>query len=57
MLNEGQIVIGRGYLIASDFNVKVLEATINRIIKRCEDNDIETAYTNLSKYFRWEMDE
>jgi hypothetical protein len=57
MLNQGDMVIGRGYLIASDFNIRVLEATINRIIKRCEDDDIEKAYNNLSKYFRWEMDE
>jgi hypothetical protein len=56
MLNEEEITIGRGYLIARDFNIKRLETTINRIIGKCEDNDIEKSYNNLSKYFRWEMD-
>ncbi|MFE4201757.1 Imm8 family immunity protein [Aneurinibacillus aneurinilyticus] len=56
MLGQDNIIIGRGHFIARDFNIKSLEATINRIIKKCEDDDIERAYENLSKYFRWEMD-
>lgn len=57
ILDQGGIVVGRGYFIMNDFNIKVLESTIKRLIKKCEDSDSEKTYTNLSKYFRWEMDE
>ncbi|MFM9281440.1 Imm8 family immunity protein [Paenibacillus jiagnxiensis] len=57
MVGLGDIIIGHGHFITSDFNEMILEATLNRIINKCTDDDINKAYNNLSKYFRWEMDE
>ncbi|WP_311079290.1 Imm8 family immunity protein [Paenibacillus polymyxa] len=57
MADQGDIIIGHGHFIAKDFNENTLEATLNRIINKCADNDINKAYKNLSAYFHWEMDE
>lgn len=57
MAGQGDIIIGRGHLITSDFNENNLEKTLSYIINNCTDDDINKAYNNLSKYFRWEMDE
>ncbi|MEE4576592.1 Imm8 family immunity protein [Paenibacillus polymyxa] len=56
MTGQGDIIIGHGHFIARDFNENILEATLNRIINKCADNDINKAYKNLSTYFHWEMD-
>ncbi|MEC0232975.1 Imm8 family immunity protein [Paenibacillus kribbensis] len=57
MVGQGSIIIGRGHIITSDFNEKKLEETLSNIINKCSDDDINKANHNLSKYFRWEMDE
>ncbi|MEK4730872.1 Imm8 family immunity protein [Paenibacillus sp. SEL3] len=57
MVGQGSIIIGRGHIITSDFNEKKLEETLSHIINKCSDDDINKANHNLSKYFRWEMDE
>lgn len=57
MIGHGDIIIGRGHMITSDFNENKLEELLSRIINKCSDDDINKVYINLSKYFRWEMDE
>ncbi len=57
MTYEGDIIIGRGCIITGDFNEKKLEETVNRIVSKCSHTDITKANYNLSRYFRWEMDE
>ncbi|MFB5676357.1 Imm8 family immunity protein [Paenibacillus terreus] len=57
MADQGGIIIGRGHMITSDFNENKLEETLSRIVNKCADDDISKANNNLSKYFRWEMDE
>ncbi|MBP2246217.1 Imm8 family immunity protein [Paenibacillus xylanexedens] len=57
MVDHGDVIIGHGHMITSDFNENKLEKTLSRIINKCENDDINKAYNDLSKYFRWEMDE
>ncbi|MGP0576975.1 Imm8 family immunity protein [Paenibacillus peoriae] len=57
MTGQGDIIIGHGHFIARDFNENILEATLNRVINKCVDDDMNKVYKNLSAYFRWEMDE
>lgn len=57
VLENERIIVPKGYMITSDFNVKEIENEINKIIKKCESEDIERTYYNISKFLRWEEDE
>lgn len=57
MVCDGNVEIGRGYFIMTDFNETSIRATVERIIKKCQVDDFEKTNINLSKYFKWEMDE
>lgn len=57
MIQEDESEIGRGYLILTDYNEKVIRNAVESIVRKCNTNDYEKAYTSLSKYFRWEMDD
>ncbi|URJ50897.1 Imm8 family immunity protein [Paenibacillus polymyxa] len=50
MTGQGDIIIGHGHFIARDFNEIILEATLNRIINKCVDDDMNKAYKNLSAF-------
>ena len=56
VLVNGGVMIPRGYMITSDFNAKEIENKINNIIKKCEMENLDETYYNISKYFRWEED-
>lgn len=55
-LANGGLIIPRGYMVTSDFNVKEIENEINRIIKKCEMEDLDDTYNNISKFIRWSED-
>ncbi len=56
IVTERGIEIGRGYLIMNDFDVNIVEMTVKRLINLCKTNNSEQTITNLSKFFKWEMD-
>lgn len=56
VLMNGGIIVPRGYMITSDFNVNEVELQINKIIKKCEKQNLGDTYYNLSKFLRWEED-
>ena len=56
VLVNGGAMIPRGYIITCDFNVKEIENEINKIIKKCEVEDMDDTYHNISKFLRWEED-
>ncbi len=51
-----ELEVGRGYLIMNEYNLARIQETVDRIIKKCEVDDILESMKNLSRYFRWEMD-
>lgn len=57
MTADGQIIVGRGHIITSDFKQGMLQESLERIILKCSSDDINKSYDNLAKYFVWEMDE
>ena len=57
MIAEGDAKFGRGYLILTDFNEKVVKSRVENLLKNCQSDDATKAYYSLSRYFRWEMDE
>jgi len=56
IISKSRIEVGRGYLIMNDFDINLVETTVNRLIKISQNNDIDKLINNLSKFFRWEMD-
>ncbi|MED4023653.1 Imm8 family immunity protein [Priestia aryabhattai] len=50
------IEIGRGYLIMKDYDQNKVEQTVKRLVEMSREEDLEDALKNLSKYFRWDMD-
>lgn len=56
IINDGDVEIGRGYFIMTDFNENSIKKTVERLIKKCQTDDYEETNINLSKYFKWEMD-
>ncbi|MDD6795989.1 MAG: Imm8 family immunity protein [Clostridiaceae bacterium] len=56
VLENGGVIIPRGYMITSDFNVNEIEGKINKIIKKCEMDNLDDTYYNISKFLRWEED-
>lgn len=53
---ESGLEIGRGYLITNDYNIKIIEETVVRIIDISKIGTDEQIINNLSKFFKWEMD-
>lgn len=56
VLVDGGIMIPRGYMITSDFNLKEIENQVNKIIKKCDIENLDDTYYNISKFLRWEED-
>lgn len=57
VLVNGGVMLPRGYMITSDFNIKEIENEIDKIIKKCETEDLDDIYNNISKFLRWEEDD
>lgn len=55
-ISDGTVEIGRGYFIMNDFNSKIVQEKILRLINICDNSDYQKSYVQLSKYMRWEMD-
>ncbi|MNC39710.1 hypothetical protein D3C75_883800 [compost metagenome] len=56
IIADSSVEIGRGYIFMNDFNVKFVESLVNTIISKCQNDDYNLAMKDISKYFRWEMD-
>jgi hypothetical protein len=47
MLESTEIEIGHGYFIMKDFNIKTINATVEKIMNKCKDEDYEQNIKNL----------
>ncbi|MGF9910334.1 Imm8 family immunity protein [Brevibacillus porteri] len=56
IVSDSNIEIGRGYLIMNDFNINQVQQVVNNIVKKCQNEDYNLAMKDISKYFRWQMD-
>ena len=56
LLDGKQIRIGRGLLIMNDYDIKLIEATIERLVDTCRKETWDEVAMNISKYAYWEYD-
>lgn len=56
MLESTYIEVGRGLLLMNDFDQNKVINTVERLVKISQEEKEEDTLSNLSKYFRWDMD-
>ncbi|WNX29243.1 Imm8 family immunity protein [Brevibacillus laterosporus] len=56
LLEEDQIISGRGYLISSKFNLKLVRAQISKMLTECIRPTWEEAAQAINRHLCWEYD-
>lgn len=56
LLEDKQVRVGRGLLIMNDFDLRVVEATIERLLDNCKRENWDAVAAAICRYAHWEYE-